>query len=273
MLRQRANRAARGLRAPHRPAARGGSLASSSAIAAIRSCIASPVLDRARVRRAAPAARRRRSPPGRRPRATGRSRRASTTRAPRRSAGSTLPSPTGRTASGARRRRGRRRRRVHDQVDVAQLAGELHGEGVDEERHVVDDDLDHASGRPPTSPSRPASGWSTRTWRCRRRRRPAGSGRRRRRTRRRRRARPGPRGRRGGSRSGTSSSTSSRGGPPLPRPWRASSIACSRSSILSDSVVTVDMVPTVGVGSIAGHLASGWRPRARRGAGSATRWP
>ena len=40
--------------------------------------------------------------------------------------------------------------RVDHEVDVAQLATELHRERVDEERHVVDDDLDHRvpAGRP-----------------------------------------------------------------------------------------------------------------------------
>ena len=40
--------------------------------------------------------------------------------------------------------------RVHDQVDLALLPGELHGHRVDEERHVVGDDLDDgvAAGRP-----------------------------------------------------------------------------------------------------------------------------
>jgi hypothetical protein len=40
--------------------------------------------------------------------------------------------------------------RVDDRVHAALLAGQLHGEGVDEERHVVDDDLDHGVpvGRP-----------------------------------------------------------------------------------------------------------------------------
>ena len=32
--------------------------------------------------------------------------------------------------------------RVDDDVHVAQLAGQLHRQRVDEERHVVDDDLD-----------------------------------------------------------------------------------------------------------------------------------
>ena len=39
---------------------------------------------------------------------------------------------------------------VHDQVHRALLAGQLGGDGVDEERHVVGDDLDHAV------PARPA---------------------------------------------------------------------------------------------------------------------
>ena len=40
--------------------------------------------------------------------------------------------------------------RVDDEVHVALLAGQLHDDGVDEERHVVGDDLDHrvTAGRP-----------------------------------------------------------------------------------------------------------------------------
>ena len=91
--------------------------------------------------------------------------------------------------------------RVDHEVDVAQLAAQLHGERVDEERHVVDDDLDDrvAARRPAvlgrTSASRPAPGRCPAAGR-----RPACSGWRGRRRRRPRSARRGPRPRRGGSR-------------------------------------------------------------------------
>ena len=47
---------------------------------------------------------------------------------------------------------------VHDEVDVAQLAAQLHRQAVDEERHVVDDDLDHRVAAGASSRARPASG-------------------------------------------------------------------------------------------------------------------
>ncbi len=50
----------------------------------------------------------------------------------------------------------------HD-VHVAQLAGQLHGERVDEERHVVDDHLDHAVPGRPTSRCSASVGVVTRT--------------------------------------------------------------------------------------------------------------
>ena len=42
---------------------------------------------------------------------------------------------------------------MHDELDGEAVAFELDGDGIDEERLVVDDDLDHGVGRlPPVGP-------------------------------------------------------------------------------------------------------------------------